>query len=145
MSNIHPSVTQNRSQNFGNQLTFKSDNVFQTNRDTSKPVLSKTINFMVSRPAKDKLYVLTEIFNKGDTIRNLEIKGNVSNTSTENLYVLVLRVGKNIQNEMTLPFNNLRDFKISRINFTNTGCLALLVRNNSGDSGVASCTYEYTR
>jgi hypothetical protein len=54
-------------------------------------------------------------------------------------------VGKEIRNEMTLPFNNLRDFKISRINFTNTGCLALLVRNNSGDSGVASCTYEYTR
>ena len=145
MSNIHPSVTQNRSQNFGNQLTFKSDNVFQTNRDTSKPVLSKTVNFMVSRPQKDKLYVLSEIFNKGDTIRNLEIKGNVSNTSTENLYVIVLKVGKNIQNEMTLPFNNLRDFKISYINFTNTGSLALLVRNNSGDAGVASCTYEYTR
>ena len=79
MSNIHPSVTQNRSQVFNHLINFKGDRVFQTKEDTTKKVLYKKINFMVSKPKKDKLYLLSDIFNKGETIRNLEIKGDIFN------------------------------------------------------------------
>ena len=143
MSNIHPSVTQNRSQVFNHLINFKGDRVFQTKEDTTKKVLYKKINFMVSKPKKDKLYLLSDIFNKGETIRNLEIKGDIFNTNPENSYVFVLKVGKEIYSELTLPFNNLGSFKASRINFTNTGSLALLVKNDSTDSCKLSCSYEY--
>jgi hypothetical protein len=88
---ISPVVTKNK--NTVIRSTFTSENVWQNSKVAVKTE-PKKLRLVIKNPKKDQVYVLSELLNKGDCIKNLEINGVLSTVSKESSYVLVLKIEK---------------------------------------------------